>query len=227
MNSRPNLRRPIAHLRLHETPNLGVHETGSRPLFSLLSLLVVLPIVTIYLLTDWDQMVATVDGWLPPEQRDDARGLAREIRDTVGGFVRGQIVICLILATFYAGALKVAGLNHAVLIGVTAGLVSFVPYLGAATGLVIAMCVAVTQFWPNWILLAVIAAIFMVGENVSDYVLAPRIIGSRVKLNPVWLMFAIFAFAYLFGFVGLLVAVPVAASMAVVVRYAMRRATPL
>ncbi len=197
--------------------------SGGEALFSLLSLLVVLPIVTIYLLVDWDRMVETVDGWLPPGKRDDAQGLAREIRDSVAGFIRGQIVICLILAGYYAIALKLTGLDHAVLIGITAGLISFVPYLGAAAGLVIALCVGVAQFWPNWPLLATIVGIFLVGENVADYILSPRIIGSRVQLNPVWLMFALFAFAYLFGFIGLLVAIPLASALGVVVRFAMRR----
>ncbi|MET0744418.1 MAG: AI-2E family transporter [Microvirga sp.] len=197
--------------------------SGGKALFSLLSLLVVVPIVTIYLLVDWDRMIATVDGWLPPGQRHDIRNLAREIHDTVAGFVRGQVVICLILAVFYATALKVTGLNHAILIGCTAGLISFVPYLGAGTGFVVAMCVAVAQFWPDGTVLAIVGGIFLVGETLADYVLSPRIIGSRVKLNPVWLMFALFAFGWLFGFVGLLAAIPLAASLGVVLRFAMRK----
>jgi predicted PurR-regulated permease PerM len=136
--------------------------------------------------------------------------------------VRGQIVICLILAVFYAAALKLVGLNHAVPIGVMAGLISFVPYLGAATGFVVAMCVAIAQFWPDWIPLAIVGGIFLAGENFADYVLAPRIIGQRVKLNPIWLMFALFAFGYLFGFIGLLIAIPLAATLGVIVRFAMR-----
>jgi predicted PurR-regulated permease PerM len=197
--------------------------SGGKALFSLLSLLVVVPIVSIYLLADWDRMTATIDGWMPARHREDARALGQEIHDTVAGFVRGQIVICLILAVFYAIALKVTGLNHAILIGLTAGLISFVPYLGAGAGLVVAMCVAIAQSWPDWTPLAVVAGIFLTGETLADYVLSPRIIGSRVKLNPVWLMFALFAFGYLFGFVGLLVAIPLAASLGVILRFAMRK----
>lgn len=197
--------------------------SGGKALFSLLSLLVVVPIVSIYLLADWDRMIATIDGWTPARHREDIRALGREIHDTVAGFVRGQIVICLILGVFYAIALKVIGLNHAILIGLTAGLISFVPYLGAGAGLVVAMCVAVAQFWPDWTPLAVVAGIFLIGETLADYVLSPRIIGSRVKLNPVWLMFALFAFGYLFGFVGLLIAIPLAASLGVILRFAMRK----
>ena len=143
---------------------------------------------------------------LPRRTATTIRALVREIHDTVAGFVRGQIVICLVLAVLYATALKLTGLNHAILIGLTAGLISFVPYLGAATGFFMAVCVAMAQFWPNWVPVAVVAGIFIVGEMLADYVLSPRIIGRRVKLNPVWMMFALFAFGWLFGFIGLLVA---------------------
>jgi predicted PurR-regulated permease PerM len=197
--------------------------SGGLALIHLLSLLVVTPIIAIYLAIDWQRMIATVDGWFPPAQRDQVRALAREIHETVAGFVRGQVVICLVLAALYATALKMIGLNHAILIGITAGLVSFVPYLGAATGFFVAVCVAITQFWPNWIPIAVVGGIFIVGEMLADYVLSPRIIGRRVKLNPVWMMFALFAFGWLFGFIGLLLAVPVAAALGVILRFAKRQ----
>jgi predicted PurR-regulated permease PerM len=196
--------------------------SGGEALVSLLSLLVVVPIVSIYLLVGWKQMLATVDGWLPAGSREDVRALGREIHDTVAGFVRGQIVICLILAVSYAIALKGVGLNHALLIGTTAGLISFVPYLGAGIGFVVAMCVATAQFWPDWMPLVAVGSIFLLGETLADYVLSPRIIGARVKLNPVWLMFSLFAFGYLFGFVGLLIAIPLAASLGVILRFAKR-----
>jgi predicted PurR-regulated permease PerM len=200
--------------------------SGGEALFSLMSLLVVVPIVTIYFLIDWTRMVAFIDSCLPSSQRTELRALAREVHDTVTGFVRGQIVICLILAGLYAIALRLTGLNHAILIGITAGLVSFVPYLGAATGLSIAMCVAIAQFWPDWAQLALIIAIFLAGETFGDYVLSPRIIGKRVNLNPLWLLFALFAFAYLLGAIGLLVAIPLAATLGVLLRFVMRKLLP-
>jgi predicted PurR-regulated permease PerM len=141
----------------------------------------------------------------------------------VAGFVRGQIVICLILAVFYATALRLTGLNHGILIGLTVGLISFVPYLGLGVGFVVSACVAIAQFWPDWTPLAVVAGIFLLGETIADYVLSPRIIGNRVKLNPIWLMFALFAFGYLLGFVGLVIAIPLAASLGVILRFAMRK----
>lgn len=198
--------------------------SGGVALFSLLSLLVVVPIVTIYLLVDWNRMVATIESRFPAGMHDDARSLGGEIHDTVTGFVRGQVVVCLILAAFYATALRLVGLNHALLIGITAGLISFVPYFGAATGLVVATCVAIAQFWPDWTIPLVVGGIFLLGEGLADYVLSPRIIGSRVKLHPLWLMFALFAFGYLFGFVGLLIAIPAAAALATILRFAMRKA---
>src|SRR3954447_25473589 len=202
---------------------LGYVWSGTQGVVSLLSLLVVTPVLAIYFLIGWERMIAAVDGWVPSGHRDSTQRLAREINDTVSGFVRGQILICLILAAFYATALKFTGLNHAFLIGITAGLISFVPYLGAGAGFVVAMCVAVAQFWPNGTPLAVVGCTFLVGETLADYVLSPRIIGSRVKLNPVWLMFALFAFGWLFGFVGLLVAIPLAAALGVILRFARRK----
>jgi predicted PurR-regulated permease PerM len=136
--------------------------------------------------------------------------------------MRGQLIICIILAVFYATALRLTGLSHALVIGIAAGLLSFVPYFGFGFGILISLCVAVSQFWPNWGPIVVVGLIFLVGETLADYVLSPRIIGSRVKLNPVWLMFSLFAFGWLFGFVGLLIAVPLAASLGVVLRFAMR-----
>ena len=130
---------------------------------------------------------------------------------------------------FYAAALTAIGLKHGFLIGLAAGLISFVPYLGSLTGLVVAMCVAIVQFWPNWSWIALVPVIFFVGQMVSDYVLSPYLVGRRVNLNPVWLLFALFAFSYLFGFVGLLIAVPLAAAIGVLVRFARRQylASPL
>ena len=195
--------------------------SGGRALISVFSLAVVTPIVACYLVYDWHRMIAVVDNWVPPSRRETIRALARDIDDTIGGFVRGQSAICLVLGLFYAAALALIGLNHGVLIGVSAGLISFVPYLGSLTGLVVSTCVAVAQFWPNWALIAAVPAIFFIGQSLSDYVLSPYLVGRRVNLNPVWLMFALFAFGYLFGFVGLLIAVPLAAALGVLTRFAL------
>jgi Predicted permease len=149
-----------------------------------------------------------------------SRALAREIDDTIGGFVIGQGTLCLILAVFYAAALSLLGLKHGLLIGIAAGLISFVPYLGSLGGLVISTCVAIAQFWPHWAVIWIVPAIFFVGQTLSDYLLSPYFVGRRVNLNPVWIMFALFAFGYLFGFVGLLIAVPLASAIGVLTRFA-------
>jgi predicted PurR-regulated permease PerM len=197
--------------------------SGGRALISVFSLSVVTPIVACYLIYDWNKMIAAVDAWVPPARRDAARAIAREIDDTISGFVRGQSTLCLILGLFYAAALSLIGLHHGLLIGLAAGLIGFVPYLGSLTGLVVSTCVAIAQFWPNWALIALVPAIFFVGQSLADYVLSPYLVGRRVNLNPVWLLFALFAFGYLFGFVGLLIAVPLAAAIGVLMRFAMKQ----
>ena len=236
--SRPWLRKIIgegvnkAQQSLGELATLGANWipsvlrslwSDSQALISIFSLLVVTPIVTFYLLNDWDGLIATVDRSLPVAQRETVRTLSREIDDTLAGFLRGQGTICLILALYYASALRLIGLNHGILIGLAAGLVSFIPYLGSLIGLALSLCVVVLQFWPGWTLIPVVLGIFVAGEAIADYALAPYLIASRINLNPVWVMFAIAAFSYLFGFVGLLIAVPLAAAIGVVVRFAMRQ----
>ena len=203
--------------------------SGGRALISVFSLSVVAPIVACYLIYDWNKMIAVVDNWVPPVRRDTVRALAREIDDTIGGFVLGQGALCLILGLFYAAGLLLIGLKHGLLIGLAAGLMSFVPYLGSLTGLVVSTFVAIAQFWPNWTLILTVPAIFFVGQSLADYVLSPYLVGRRVNLNPVWVMFALFAFGYLFGFVGLLIAVPLAAAIGVLLRFALRQyyASPL
>jgi predicted PurR-regulated permease PerM len=196
--------------------------SGGRALISILSLGIVTPIVACYLLYDWDRMIATIDNWVPPAKRETVRALAREVDKTISGFVRGQSTLCVVLAVYYAVALRLVGLDHGILIGVAAGLISFIPYLGSLSGLVIATCIAVAQFWPQLTPIWLVPAIFVVGQSLSDYVLAPYLVGRRVHLNPVWVMFALFAFGYRLGFVGLLIAVPAASAIGVLTRFALR-----
>ena len=122
--------------------------SGGEALISFFSLAVVPPIVACYLIYDWDRMIASIDHWIPPARRETVWALASEIDKTISGFVRGQSVLCLVLAAFYASTLSLIGLHHSVLIGVASGLLSFIPYLGSLSGLVISICVAIAQFWP-------------------------------------------------------------------------------
>ena len=172
---------------------------------------------------DWHRMIRTVDGWIPIQHRDTVRGLAREIDAAISGFLRGQTAVCLILGSFYAVALTLVGLNFGLLIGLISGLITFVPYVGSMTGLVLSLGVAVAQFWPDYGSILMVLAIFLVGQFVEGNVLSPKLVGESVGLHPVWLIFALLAFGYLFGFVGLLVAVPLAATIGVLCRFVLRR----
>jgi predicted PurR-regulated permease PerM len=197
--------------------------SGGQALLSIFSLVVVTPVVAFYLLYDWDRMVATVDGWIPLNHRDTVHALAREMNEAIAGFVRGQTAVCLILGSFYAVGLTLTGLNFGLLIGLVSGIITFIPYVGSMTGLVVATGVAVAQFWPEYTPILTVLGIFFVGQFLEGYVLSPKLVGESVGLHPVWLMFALFAFGYLFGFVGLLIAVPLAAVIGVLARFALRR----
>jgi predicted PurR-regulated permease PerM len=192
-------------------------------LLDIAALFVVTPVVAFYLLLDWDRMVEKVDSWIPRDNVDTIRDLARQIDGAIAGFVRGQGSVCLVLGLFYAVGLSVVGLNFGLLIGLFAGLISFIPYVGSTVGLVLALVVAVVQFWPDFVMIGVVAGVFFLGQFFEGNILQPRLVGSSVGLHPVWLMFALFAFGALFGFVGMLIAVPAAASVGVLVRFALSR----
>lgn len=197
--------------------------SGGRALVSLFSLVVITPVVAFYLLYDWHTMIRVVDSWVPLRQRDTVRALAREIDAAIAGFVRGQSAVCLILGSFYAIALTLTGLNFGLLIGLLSGVITFIPYVGSMTGLILALGVAVAQFWPDYTSIGVVLGIFLLGQFLEGNVLSPKLVGESVGLHPVWLIFALLAFGYLFGFVGLLVAVPLAATIGVLARFALRR----
>ena len=197
--------------------------SGGRALVSLFSLVVVTPVVAFYLIYDWHRMIRTADSWIPVNQRETVRQLAREIDAAIAGFVRGQTAVCLILGSFYAVALTLSGLNFGLLIGLISGLITFIPYVGSMTGLILALGVAVAQFWPDYSSILMVLGIFLVGQFLEGNLLAPKLVGESVGLHPVWLIFALLAFGYLFGFVGLLVAVPLAATIGVLARFALQR----
>src|SRR5262245_4086436 len=195
--------------------------SGGWALLSIFSLLVVTPIVTAYLIYDWKRILLTIDRAIPSEHCETVRALAREIDFKLAGFVRGQATICLVLGIFYAIALRSIGLNHGLLIGLISGLIGVIPYAGSLTGALLAVSLAILQFGLTWTPVLMVLGIFFVGQSLADYVLAPVLVGNKIHLNPAWLIFALFAFGYLFGFVGLLVAVPLAAAMGVLVRFAL------
>ncbi len=197
--------------------------SGGMALVNLVSLLVVTPIVAFYLLEDWDVIIAKVDSWLPRDHVHTVRALGRDINMAMAGFIRGQGTVCLLLGFFYAVALSVAGLKFGLAIGLVAGFLTFIPYAGSLIGGVLAIGVALVQFWPDTWSILLVVGIFLAGQFIEGNFLSPKLVGKSVGLHPVWLMFALFAFGYAFGFVGLLLAVPLAAVAGVLVRFGLRQ----
>lgn len=192
-------------------------------LLNILSLFVITPVVAFYLLLDWDRMVDRVDSWIPRDYVEVVRQIARDMNTTIAGFVRGQGSLCVILGLYYGIGLSMVGLNFGLLIGLFAGMISFIPYVGSLVGLVLALGVALVQFWPDYVWILVVLAVFFSGQFLEGNILQPKLVGKSVGLHPVWLMFALLAFGALFGFVGLLVAVPAAAAIGVLVRFGIQR----
>jgi predicted PurR-regulated permease PerM len=197
--------------------------SGGLVLVNFLALFLVTPIVAFYLLKDWDRLIAHLDDWTPRQHAPTVRRLGREMDEVISGFVRGQIIVLVLLSLMYVTGLILIGLNFGLLIGLGAGLISFVPYLGPLAGFLVGGIVAVVQFWPDWMPIAGVIGVFAAGQFIEGNILSPLIVGDKVHLHPVWLIFALFAFGYLFGFVGLLLAVPVAAALGVLVRFALHR----
>jgi predicted PurR-regulated permease PerM len=181
--------------------------------------IVVVPVVAFYLLLDWDQMVARIDAMIPRDHVTTVRRLAREVDDVLAGFVRGQLTVCLILGTYYSIALMLAGLQFGLVVGAIAGAVTFIPYVGAIIGGILAIGLALFQFWGDWFAIGIVAAIFAFGQFIEGNVLTPKLVGQSVGLHPVWLLLALSAFGSLLGFAGMLVAVPVAAMLGVLMRF--------
>ncbi len=199
--------------------------TSAFSVIEVLIFIVVVPVVAFYLLLDWDRMVAVVDGWLPRDHTETLRGLAREVDQVLAGFVRGQLTVSAILGTFYALSLMLVGLQFGMVVGLIAGVISFIPYVGAVVGGILAIGLALFQFWSEPWMIGAVAAVFVVGQMVEGNFLTPKLVGGSVGLHPVWLMFALSVFGSLFGFVGMLVAVPMAATIGVFSRFGIKRYT--
>ncbi len=193
--------------------------SGGAAIISLASLMIVTPVVAFYVLLDWDMMIERIRANIPPRDRPKVRQIASEIDDAMAGFLRGQSLLCLFLGVWYAVGLSLVGVNYGFLIGVVGGVLSFIPYVGSLTVLVLALTVAIAESWPSLALPGMAVAVFAVGQFLEGNVLSPRLVGESVGLHPVWVMFALMAFGALFGFVGLLIAVPVAAAIGVLARH--------
>ena len=196
---------------------------GSLALFNSLALMFLTPVVTFFLLRDWDGMIAGIKDLLPRQDAPVISKIAEEIDWTISGYLRGTLIVLLIVSAFYMVALGAIGLNYGLVIGLFAGLASFVPYLGSTSGFLVSGGVALSQFWPDYTKIALVCGIFVVGQLIEGNVLTPKIVGDKVRLHPVWMLFALIASGYLFGFTGLLIAVPMAAAIGVLVRFAVRK----
>jgi predicted PurR-regulated permease PerM len=188
-------------------------------LVSIVVFIVVVPVVAFYLLLDWDRMVARIDAMLPRDHAPTVRRLAGEIDAVLAGFVRGQLSVCLLLGTYYIIGLMLAGLQYGLIVGAIAGAITFIPYVGSLLGGILAIGLALFQFWGDWTSIAIVAAVFASGQFIEGNILTPKLVGKSVGLHPVWLLFALSAFGSVFGFVGMLIAVPVAAMIGVLTRF--------
>ncbi|MEO3433520.1 AI-2E family transporter [Inquilinus sp. CAU 1745] len=197
---------------------LGGLWRGGLAVIDVVSILVITPVVAFYLLRDWDVMTDHIDELLPRRSAATIRSLAREVDRTLASFVRGQGTVCLVLGSFYAIALAFAGLDFGILVGLMSGILSFIPFVGTIVGFVASMGIALVQF-DSWTMWAVIAGIFVFGQVVEGNFLTPKLVGDSVGLHPVWVMFALLAGGSLFGFTGVLLAVPVAAIIGVLIRF--------
>ena len=195
---------------------------GGFALFNVLSLAVITPVVAFYLLRDWPRAVARLDGWLPRRYAGALRMQAREVDRILSAWLRGQALCCIILAAFYAVALQLAGLDLGLIVGISSGLLSFIPYVGTITGGITSIGLAFAQF-PDWRGVAIVAGVFVLGQVLEGYVIYPRFLGDRVELHAVWVIFALFAGGAVFGFLGVLLAVPIAATLGVLARFWLRR----
>ncbi|MEL6888783.1 MAG: AI-2E family transporter [Pseudomonadota bacterium] len=193
--------------------------TSAASLLNIVVIFVIVPVVAVYLLLDWDRMIARVDALLPRDHAPVIRRLAGQIDETLAAFIRGMGTVCIVLGAYYAIALMLVGLQFGLVVGFVAGLLTFIPYVGAIVGGALAIGLALFQFWGDWLWIVLVAAIFQVGQLIEGNVLTPKMVGDSVGLHPVWLILSLSVFGTLFGFVGMLVAVPLAAALGVLVRF--------
>jgi predicted PurR-regulated permease PerM len=204
-----------------ELLNTVVNSAAS--IIDIIMLFIIAPVVAVYMLLDWDRLITTVDGLLPRDHAPAIRNIMRDIDETLSGFIRGMGSVCLILGTYYAISLMLIGLQFGLIVGFVAGIMTFIPYLGPIIGGALAVGLALFQFWGDWVSIALVAAVFVIGQVVEGNFLTPKLVGSSVGLHPVWLIFSLSVFGSLFGFVGLLVAIPVAATIGVITRFALEQ----
>lgn len=192
--------------------------TKSLALANILSLIVITPVVAFYCLRDWEKLITTLDRWLPRPYEPTLRYLFSEMNATISGFAKGQSLVCLTVGFYYCLTLTLADLDFSLIVGVIIGITAFIPYVGALLGFMLSLGIALSQF-PDWGSIGVIVAIFLVGQTLEGYFFIPYFVGDRIKLHPVWIIFALFGGGVLYGFLGILFALPVAAAIGVLMRH--------
>ncbi len=200
---------------------LTLFDTGAR-IISLFSLIFLTPVITFYLLLDWDKLVKSIRNMIPLYYARYAKEILEEIEYVLAGFLRGQLLVCAILAIWFSISLSVIGLPYGALIGIIIGFVAFVPYLGTWIGVLLGLGTAIAQF-DNIFQIIAVTITLVAGQLVESNYLSPKLVGDRVNLHPVWVIFALFASAVIAGFTGILLAVPVAACIGVLVRFTVKR----
>ncbi|MHB1217991.1 MAG: AI-2E family transporter [Alphaproteobacteria bacterium] len=201
---------------------LGGVWSGGLAVISIISLVFITPLVTFYLMRDWPKVVASIDRCLPRDQAGTIRAVLADIDRALAGFIRGQALVCLFLGVAYAIALTIAGLQFALLLGILIGVLAVIPIVGTAIGAVACIGLAIIQF-GTWEGVLTIAAIFAVIQAFEGNILQPKLVGDRVGLHPLWIVFALMAGGALMGFIGVLVAVPAAAAIGVLARFGVSR----
>lgn len=200
--------------------SLVVHGAA---LISLMSLLIVTPVVAFYMLLDYHRIIAAADSLIPLRYRSVVHQLAHQIDKTMSGFLRGQSLVCLFLGLWYGLGLSIVGVNFGLLIGITGGFLSFIPYVGSMIVLIAAAMISLVEGWPHWGLFASAMVVVVIGQFLEGNVISPKLVGDNVGLHPVWLMFALLAFGSVLGFTGLIIAVPVAAAAGVILRFMVQK----
>lgn len=195
--------------------------TNGLALANLISLIVITPVVAFYCLRDWPKIISTIDSWFPRPYEPTLRELFFEINRTIGGFAKGQALVCLMVGIYYSIALTLVGLDFSLIVGVVIGIMAFIPYVGALVGFMLSIGIALSQF-TDWHSVGMVAGIFALGQTLEGYLLIPYFVGDRIGLHPVWIIFALLAGGVLYGFVGILFALPVAAAIGVLVRHALK-----
>jgi len=182
--------------------------------------IILIPIIAFYFLLDWDRMLDSLRRLIPRPYEKTTLNIVAECHSVLGAFVKGQFLVMFLLGVVYAAGLQLIGLEVGLIIGMIAGLASIIPYLGFAVGIIAAVIAALFQFGLDWVHLALVGVVFMVGQAVEGYILQPFLLGDKIGLSPVAVVFAVLAGAQLAGFLGMLIALPVAAVIVVLLRHA-------